>query len=214
MPLNLLYAFIPGEFNATIKKIEEPVAKAATGAILEARSIVLTEGRQAIAAAGFSRRWQNRFRSQVNPKQGAAINISVTFFDTSFFTSLFSQGGTHTGKPFMWLPLDTVPIGAGHKRLTPKQYRARIGPLFSVRRAGKPILVGKGSSSTIARATAKAVRFRKAAVTRGILRGPNVPLFIGISTVNIPKKFDVKSIIDRVQDRIGELYLKHFQAGK
>lgn len=216
--MRLVYAFIPGQFETTIRAIETPIAKAATAALSEARSIILSEGRAAISSAGFSRRWQNIFRSRMTPKRGGqpVINASVTFFDNSFFINLFGEGGTHHGKPLMWLPLDTVPFGSGHTRLTPKQYQQRVGKLFSVRRAGRtPLLVGKGTSSTIARATRKAVRFRKRAVTSGSLRGTvNVPLFVGVSSVTIGKKFDVKSIIARVSGQIGELYLKHFQEQK
>jgi hypothetical protein len=215
MTLRLVFAALAGEYARETAKIELPVARGVTAAMREAQTIGRQEIRAAIGAAGFSRRWQNIVRSAVVPKQGDAIDASVSFFDKSFFVNLFEKGETHVGKPFMWLPLDTVPLGGtGSTRLTPKQYRERLGKLFSVRNAsGVPILVGKATSGVVLRASAKSVRFRKrkGRSISGAFNAPNVPLFVGISTVNIRSKFNISAIIQRLYGRIGELYAKNFR---
>jgi hypothetical protein len=39
-----------------------------------------------------------------------------------------------------------------------------------------------------------------------------VPLFVGVSTVNIRKKFNLREIFARAASRLGELYVKNLKA--
>src|SRR5204863_9920903 len=116
--------------------------KAATAAVKEADSIVKKEAATALSSAGFSIRSSRAMRSVITPKTGDSINVSTDFFLRPAFLNIFETGGTIQGKPLLWLPLDTVPLGANGKRLTPKQYIERIGPLHSARGAKTPLLVG------------------------------------------------------------------------
>ncbi len=149
-------------------------------------------------------------KSVMTPKTGDSINVSVDFFLKPAFLNVFETGAQISGKPLLWLPLDTVPLGASGKRLTPKQYVDRIGPLHSARGAKTPLLVGKGTRSQILRATAKAVRFRKRA---GLQQGAvNIPLFVGVPAVNIRKRLDLAGIVASARSKLGELYLKNIKA--
>ncbi len=209
--LQFNYKYVKGEFDKKIKEIEQPLAKAAAATMNEAGKIVKAEAAEAIAGAGLSGRWQRGFRYEVLPKQSTpTINSSVHFFHRIGFFNVFEEGKAIAGKPLLWLPLPSVPLGVGRKPLTPRQYVERIGPLRSARKAGgKPMLVGKGTRAGILRATAKAVRVRKRTGFAGAFLGVNVPLFIGVPIVNIRKRLDITSIVQRVGARIGEIFSKN-----
>ncbi len=210
MTLQLVYAAVGGDLEQKIRELEKPIAKAATAAVKDADALVKKESKSALASAGFSGRSQNAMKSVMTPKTGDSINVSVDFFLRPAYLNIFETGAQISGKPLLWLPLDTVPLGAGGKRLTPKQYVDRIGPLHSARGAKTPLLVGKGSRSQILRATSKAVRFRKRA---GLQQGTvNVPLFVGVPAVNIRKKFDLAGIVASARSQLGALYLKNIKA--
>ena len=207
---SLVYAVISGDLERQFLELQKDIAKAATAAVKEADAIVKKDSASALSSAGFSSRSSRAMRSVITPKTGDSINVSADFFLRPAFLNIFETGGTIQGKPLLWLPLDTVPLGAGGKRLTPRQYIDRIGPLHSVRGAKTPLLVGKGSRSQILRATSKAVRFRKRA---GLQQGTvNVPMFVGVPSVNIRKKFDLAAIVARTRAKLGELYLKNVKA--
>ena len=211
--LQFAYKYVKDEFKKTLKAIEQPMAKASVAAMNEAGRLVQEEARAQIGGAGLSGRWQRGFRFEVLPKQSTpVIDSSVHFFHSIGYFNVFEEGKSISGKPLMWLPLPSVPLGRGHKPLTPKQYIDRIGPLHSGRRGDKPILFGKGSRTGIIRATTKAVRVRKKALRTGSILGVNVPLFIGVPLVNIRKRLDITAIIQRVGDKIGELFSKNLKS--
>lgn len=204
---------LSGEFHTFVDEIQKPIAKAATAAIKNASAEVKKESRAAFAGAGFSGKSQKAMKSVITPKTGDSINPSVDFFLRPAYLNVFEQGAVITGKPLLWIPLETVPFGEGGKRLTPGQYIERIGPLYSAKNARQPMLVGKGTRAGILRATSKVVRLRKRAVASGTIKGSvNVPLFIGVPAVNLKKRFDLAGIVERVSHRIGEFYLKNFKA--
>lgn len=207
---SLVYAVVSGDLEKQFLELQKDIAKAATAAVKEADGLVKKESQAALSSAGFSGRSSRAMRSVITPKTGDSINVSADFFLRPAYLNIFETGGTITGKPLLWLPLPTVPLGAGGKRLTPKQYTERIGPLHSARGAKTPLLVGKGSRQQILRATSKAVRFRKRA---GLSQGTvNVPLFVGVPSVNIRKKFDLAAIVARTRAKLGEFYLKNVKA--
>jgi len=211
MTVRLVYEAAIGNFAKAISDIQLPIAKAATATIIEASNLVKTRARANIAAAGFSSGWQNALRAQTFPKGGKpSINAAAFFFHKIPYFNVFEDGATIAGKPFLWLPLPAVPLGRGKRPLTPEQFIARVGPLHSIRnRAGTPILVGAGN---ILRATDRSVRFRRRAKASGNIVGANVPLYVGVPSVNIGKKFDVTAIVSRVNDELGSIYARNFQA--
>ena len=214
MSARLVYEAVIGDFSKAITEIQLPIAKAATATIIEAANTVKTRARANIAAAGFSSGWQNALRAQTFPKGGKpSINAAAFFFHKIPYFNVFEDGATIAGKPFLWLPLPAVPLGRGKRPLTPAEFIARIGPLHSVKnKAGTPILVGAGDRSTILRASATAVRVKKRAVARGNIIGAQVPLYVGIPAVKIDKKFDVTGIVSQVNNELGSIYARNFQA--
>lgn len=195
------------EFAKAMRDVEKPIARAATAAVKRAAGQIKKEGAAAIKAAGFSARSSRVLRYDLNPEKGDSIDISATFKFRIGYFNVFEEGATITGKPLIWIPTDNVPFGSRGRRLTPKEYVDRVGPLFSARGSAKPMLVGKGSrSSGILSASRSAVRVRKSAVRKGTLQSQAVPLFIGVKSVTIPKKFDIKGIVQRVGAQIPEYY--------
>ena len=211
-----VYEALRGNFPEFISAMQAPMAKAATAAVTEAGNLVKQQARAAIAAAGFSSGWQNAFRAQTFPKGGKpSLNAAVFFFHKIPYFNVFEEGATIAGSPFLWLPTKNVPLGSrGNHPLTPAQYVARVGPLKSIRgKSGNPILVGAASRSSILRSSATVTKLRKKAVRTGSLIGAQVPMFVGVPSVRIPKKFDIKQIVQTVNAQIGALYLKHLNSG-
>jgi hypothetical protein len=198
----------PGELQKALKELEKPIAHTATVTIKQAAQIVKKESAAEISRAGFSARSSKNVRYTLDPERGESIDISATFkFRTGYF-NIFEEGGSIQGKPLLWIPMDNVPFASGRKRLTAKQYTERIGPLFRTK-SDPPYLVGRVSRAGVTRATRDVVKLRKRAVRTGTLRTKSVPLYVGVRSVTIPKKFDIKGVVQRVAARIPQLYLEN-----
>lgn len=209
--MRLFFSALRGEFDKAIREVQAPIARAATLAIRDAGEAAKAEGRADIASAGFGKKWQNALRADYFPKRKDSMHPAALLRHKIPYAGVFEDGAAISGKPYLYLPLDTVPLGSTGKPLTPKQYASRVGPLSSGKtKDGKPLLFGKGSRSTILKATDKVTRLRRGAVKRGI-RKISVPLFVGVPTVNIRKKFNLRRIFARAGDRLGELYVKNFK---
>jgi Family of unknown function (DUF6441) len=184
------------------------IAEAANGAVAKSAQKGVEAGKASIAGAGFSRRWQNSLRfKMITPKNSlepvAYIHTTINYAD------IFETGGDIHGDPLLWLPLPSVP-GAGRRRhMTPAQYVKNVGPLISIRRAGKRPLL-----AAVIRRGAKAQPFGKFA-TRGQLkrgtagRGKQttiIPLFVGVPSVHIGKKWDVTGALKREADKMPQYY--------
>ncbi|TGQ69515.1 hypothetical protein EN829_015055 [Mesorhizobium sp. M00.F.Ca.ET.186.01.1.1] len=201
-----------GEFGVALASFEVPIALAGTEAIAEAADIVKREGRQDIASAGFSKRWQNALRVNLYPKRGVSMSAAAVIYHKIRYAGVFEEGATISGQPLLWLPLPDAPKGRGGARLRPSEYRARIGhPLYSIKRPGKPPLLGANIRVTKARA-------QKGISLSQLKRGRNpggkgevrlVPLYVGVPRVNIRDRFSIRQITERAAAKLGDLYLKH-----
>lgn len=191
--MRLSYEYQEGEYSAKQLEAYGKMARASTGAIKEAGDLAKRAGRAAIAAGGFGSRWQNALRSRTYPQFGYSLNSAAYIWHKIPFAEIFETGGTISGHPLLWLPLNSVPKdGRGH-HLTPAQYTKGGRKLISINRPGRrPIL---------------------AAVTRGRKgkKGGVVPMYVGIPQVREPAKFDVAAAVREVGSHIGDLYLKHFE---
>lgn len=205
--MKFFFSAISGEFDKALKEIQRPVAEAATAAVKDAANEAVSKGRSELASAGFSTRSQKGFTSKLYPKGGkVSLRPAARVYHKIGYFSVFEEGATIHGKPKLWIPLDSVPMGEGGRRLSAKQYVQRIGPLHSVNIAGKPpLLFGKAGRSTILSATQKLTRLRKGAVGRGIF-GASVPLFVGVDSAKVRKRFGLYEIIERATDHLAEFY--------
>lgn len=188
--LRVVYAFARGEFMQEFEKIVEPVAEAATSALRDAATTAVQQGRSNIAGAGnFGPRWQQGLDWTIAPKSGASLRAKATIFHRIGYAGVFEHGATIMGKPLIWLPLPTVPTKGDGQRMRPKEVSQRYGRLASVNRRGrKPLLVGRP-------------RFE----------GKAVPLFFGVTSVRLRKRFRIGEIVMTAAGRMGEFYLRHIK---
>jgi hypothetical protein len=197
-------------FSEAFMRKERPIAKAATLAIFEAADDLKGTARASIAGAGFSKKWQNALRVEAYPKRGKqSINAAALIYHKISYASIFEDGANISGKPTLWLPMPNIPKKLNGKKLSPKTFK---GPLQYVKRPGKrPLLV---TPIRVTASMAKKPRMGKIAAAR-LNRGPNgagvirsVPVFFGINTVRIRKRFDIGGATKKVGNTLGALYFK------
>lgn len=213
MELRLVYSAIKGEFAEACAKLHTPIAVAATAAITEAAAYIKIEGRNRIAGAGFSRRWQNAFRVNVYPEHGrVSVDAALFAYHKIPYSGIFEDGGKISGSPLLWIPLSNIKFRISGKRLTPRLFVEMIGPLHSVNVPGRPpMLAAYVSTATnpgsLTAGKLKAGAKRRAA--RGVGSVQSVPIFYGINTVEITAKFHLHDLFNRARDMLPALYLKH-----
>jgi hypothetical protein len=134
------------------KELQRPIAKAATAAVREAGEIAKRNGHASIAAAGFSRKWQNALRVNVYPPLGDSMRPAAFLFHKIRYAGVFEEGAVIGGQPLLWLPLPTVPLRRG-RPMTPSQYGRSVGPLVSVEQPGRPPLLFAHRSARISSTT-------------------------------------------------------------
>jgi hypothetical protein len=83
--------------------------------------------------------------------------------------------------------------------MTPSQYARSVGPLVSVERPGKPPLLF---------AKPRAGRRRR----RAALAVDGKPLYVGLSSVAIAKRFAIKDAAQKAAAQLPSLYAKHLKA--
>lgn len=205
---------IRGEFAEAMQEIERPIAEATTAAMRDVAEQLKSSGRANMAAAGFSRRWQNAFRSDYFPKGGKkSVEAAAIGYHKAGYAGVFEEGPTKiAGKPLLWMPLGTTPKRIGQKRLTPQEYVRSVGPLFTINRPGLPPLLA-GQIAINRRGQRNRSKVTLTALRRGGKGAASrlQPLFVGIPQVNIPDKFEIKEVAQRIAGRLPELYFKHLR---
>jgi hypothetical protein len=208
-----------GAYAKDVMEWQKPMAKAATGAFRDAAKLIEGGGRAAIAAGGFSLRWQKGFRVTVTPKQ-ASLKPTLRGRHTLGFANIFQTGGTIRGKPLLWIPLSGGPAKLGGKRLTPRLYASQIGPLHRINRPGKPPLLAgtalrppvNGRATTVAQLR-NGARHETAAKGQRRRKVYSVPVFVGVPVVKIHQRFDVARVYGQVHAQLGELYARRLEEG-
>lgn len=190
---------------------------AATGltkAMRETGRLAAAAANKNIHAAGFkNRKWEMRPKNY--PAYGVSLLPEVWLHSRVNFEEVFEEGRTIVGNPWLWLPLPSVPKWPGDptRQMSPKKYVETIGPLVSFKgRAGKtPILAAKvrgGQKKQPWGAFVNKARLRKRGEgTRGNVW--YVPLFVGVKTVTIEKRFDVMAAVESVTDKMEGLYAQY-----
>ncbi len=208
----------PGQWAKATTEYERIIAKGATQAMRKIGKLAVTAGRQAIGSAGFTANVQRTLQAINKPKSGFVLNPSVYIHSTVNYLDVFETGKTITGSPWLWLPLPNVPPmrGAGTKfgglisrpHMTPRQYVAKVGPLITIHRPGKPPILAAVIRGGRAGAKVTRGRLRKG---RSILTGARgeqrvVFLFVAVPSITISKKFDTKRAIEDAAEDIGQAY--------
>lgn len=187
-------------------------ATALTKAMRETGKLAAAAANRNIHAAGFAhRKWEMRPKNY--PATGVSLLPEVWLHSRVNFLDVFEEGRTIHGNPWLWLPLPSVPKWPGDptRQMSPKKYTETIGPLVTMRRKGKPPLLGAMVTGRL-----KPQPFGRF-VTRARLRrgrggkGPVsvIPMFIGVRTVTIEKRFDVNSAVESVTDKMPGLYIQY-----
>lgn len=214
MSLRITLDIISGDFHRQAEEHERTVATATTLAMKDVQSAVKVKGRANIAAAGFSRRWQNALRVDQYPKTGISINAAVFLYHNIQYAGVFEDGATIRGRPMLWLPLPGTPKKVNRQKMTPEKFQTEVADLVSMRtRSGKPLLGARVRLSKAQQAQSRP-RITMAKLRRGVLgRGKlaTIPMFHGIPTARINKKLNIREICAQARDSIPALYAKNFK---
>ncbi|MCK1668621.1 DUF6441 family protein [Bradyrhizobium sp. 153] len=202
-------AFIAARVHADPSMFSQ-ITRAATGAVRQAGLQLKAVGRSNIANAGFSKRWQNAWRVNVYPKSGYSLKAAAFGFHKIPYADIFESGGTINGKGgLLWIALPTVPK-LGRERATPRKLAQRGVKLFTLKRPGRtPLLATKVRGGVTGKASLAKLR-RGLSGKRGSVQ--SVPLFYGVRTVTMPRKFNLSGAADTVRARLPELYLAQLEA--
>lgn len=170
------------------------VKKTVKAAFKEAGNRIKTRGREAITSGGFTGRFANAFRVTAYPN-------AVSAFHRIPWAGQFEDPKPVIGQPYVWVPiLDNLP-GGNKQRWSPSLFTRMVGPLRGGRNGGRPILFGQVSvrGNKVLPLTRKGVRARPAAKVWA-------PVFIGVTQVNDPKRFDTGAVVERVGGELSEIY--------
>jgi hypothetical protein len=205
-----------GQWLKATTEYERIMSKAATLAMREVGRDAVAKGRASIAAGGFSTRFQRTLRAINKPPSGFVLNPSVYVHSTVNYADIFETGKTIAaeGDNWLWLPLPSVPRGAHREHMTAREYFKNIGPLIKLKRpkGETPIL------AAVIRRGPKAQPFGKFATRSQLKRGKGgrgevevIPLFVGVRSVTIPKKFDVHAAAEQAFDQLEKFYKENLE---
>jgi hypothetical protein len=165
-----------------IRDKQRPVAKAAVEALNEVATEAVIEGRQNIAGAGkFGATWQSGLQYRT---QDAETGGEPSLQAKAIIFHRFGIAGVFEhGATIEGKPLLWIPTTPG----APPASRSGK-KLVSATLRGQPVLFDAGDPA----------RDRK-------------PLYIGVPSVRIPKKFRITEIVKEHAQQLGQLFLKHFK---
>lgn len=226
--MKLSFSSKSGQAAAAMAAHRVGVAAAATGAVKDVADQVKARARSRIAAAGFSKRWQNAMRVDVYPKGGrTSIDAAMFAHHDIAYAGVFEKGATIKGSPLLWLPLPSAPKKVGGRRLTAGNYQELIGsPLFVIARPGRPPLLaanvngkaGEGDKAVTPgqlRRGARAARRQDAKIGFGgkIGRAPvrALPLFIGVPRVKLRARFGLSDIFAAAPRQLASAFARRIE---
>jgi hypothetical protein len=214
------------DFVIAVQSLSVPVAKAATLAIKNAGALLKQTARSHIASAGFSRKWQNAYRVTVYPQKGYSVDAAAFgLFKGIKYSDIFGLGGrisAHKGE--LWLPFPTTPLAdRRHSQASPKDYKNKGIKLVSFKsKAGVPLLAAPVAMSR-SQASRKIVKLSFGELAAGAKKqrkgaknvsfvNRNVPLFHGVKSVAIKKRFNWDQVQEAVQNQVPGLYYSAIQS--
>lgn len=219
--MKLDYKANPEEWKAAARAIRGTIAGAARAAFQDMAAQVQRQGRSEIARAGLSRRWQSGFRTTVFPRRpDFTTDLVMRGRHRIGYANVFERGARISGRPLLWIPLPGTPPKLNGRRITAREFVQSVGPLHSIPRPGRPPLLAgyamrwrRGQSVTIGqlRTGQRNARRRQARAAFGARPGArpvSVPLFVGLSAVNIRDRLDVSAVYDRARLDLPRLYAR------
>jgi hypothetical protein len=218
MASNRLKITLAQAFNRFPEFMEERhgvVIRAATYTMDDVRSLALNAGRASIASAGFPTSMQNALRAVRFPRHGFSMSASVWIWHRASYANIFEEGGTIKGNPMLWLPMG-IPPKLGRSATTPELVASKGVKLISFQsRKGTPLLGTKVRIRTKRQNARVAERSYPWALIKKGTEGTGgsivtLPLFHGISAVNMPKKWGVRAAADAARSAIPSLFTRNF----
>ena len=200
---------------------QEKMARALTTSYRDGAKLLTQYTRAEILGAGLGPRFARQFKAFGFPRRQYSMEPVIRGWHARGFkrskigryANIFARGGTITGHPTLWIPLDTAPAKIAGQAPTPALYFKEIGPLVKLRGThGRPLLAGKslraisGKRATVAQLKT-GQRHAAARAEGGKGRNTvNVPMFVGVASVRIPKRLNMDAIFARVQAELPRLF--------
>lgn len=197
--LKLLFEFVEGHGEDVFGSIKDPLAVAGTRAMGRLGADIKTQGRAEIRRGGLSARWANALRVDVYPSRGVSLEPAVWVWHKIPYAGVFEEGAAVHGHPILWVPLSSMPKKLGGKRASPRSYKAQMGGqlIYVDRGSEPPLLVGKPPSG-FRKGRTKASRSLHARYANS----QYAPLFIGLSVVNLKKRFSLQRLFETLANRL------------
>jgi hypothetical protein len=194
-----------GLLAAALQGFSRPIAGAATKAVRLAGETTKTEGRAAIANAGFGPKWQNALRVKFYPDKGTSIDSAALVYHKIHYAGVFDQPTKVSGSPLLWVPIAGAAKSMRGAR-TPAQMAAKGVKLFSLAGTNPPVLGAKikGSARSAPRNVSLSKLKRGTSGKRGVEQ--TVPLFVGLSSINQKKRFDIAGIAEKQRLSLSDYY--------
>ncbi len=192
------------QFRKNLDDAATVMAKAATAAVKDVGSATQRAIKSNLRGGGFPSRWQSSVKASYKPKGTPSINASVHIYSTINFLSVFENGARINGKPYLWLPLPDIPQKIGSQPMRPALFIQRFGPLKSAIHSATPILLGQiavPSSGKIGPKTAR--KFAQAHAAKSVAW---IPVFVGVSVVQLRRRINYTSILNAAQSLLNERY--------
>lgn len=202
--MTLQMSLVSDDYVEALKRDHDKVARTATETFREAAQLVKQAARSSIAAGGFSGRWQNALRVNVYPQGGISGSPAIYLYHKISYAGQFEDPQPVHGRPLLWLPiLANLP---GGRRWSPALFTRTVGPLRAGRHGSRPILFGQ---VTIGRDNKVAKYPKGNRQVRSYNRNAKrawLPVFIGVSSISDPKRFDIAGAVRSVGNQIAEIY--------
>jgi hypothetical protein len=205
-----------GTFPDYMRSRHGVVLRAAATTMDEVRDIALNAGRASIAAAGFPVNMQKALRALKFPRGDTlAHNPAVYIWHRASYANIFEDGGVINGNPMLWLPMG-IPPKLGREATTPKLVASKGVKLISFQsRKGTPLLGAQVRVKTKRQNIRIGERSYPWALIKKGTEGKGgyittLPLFHGISTVNMPKKWGVRAAAEAAYNAIPSLFTTNF----
>lgn len=194
---------------------QKTMALAATAAYRDAGDAAKLGARTNIASAGFSKKWQNALRMAVYPKAPAAsLRPAIQVWHKIPYSNVFETGAHITPEQnLLWLPVTGLPTSANRERITPITFERLTGQdltYFRDPNTGTPVLGVQIKTNAKGPTKLSLTRLRRGANGKtGVLN--TVPVFVGIRSVDIPRKFAIGKVMDDVAGSIPGRYVHYMK---
>jgi hypothetical protein len=154
----------------------------------------------------------------VTPKTGVSIDCEAHVFHRRGFATVFETGARISGKPLLWLPLPNLPDHIGNQMMTPRNFVRLVGPLYTLKSAGKPPMLGGymqglvGSKVTLPKLRRGGQLAKLGVRSRGGAYGARgvvlTPVFVGVNQVAVRKRWNLTGVYLQAERNLAVNYVR------